>query len=306
MALAVLSLLGHSAASASTDSPLDRASALIDKHDYKAAIAVLDRIVAQDPTNVNALVMRGDAKDDNGDHTGALQDYNAAIEINPDYEYAYATRCGTQLSLSHERSAVADCTKALSLKPKDDMALRARSAAYFFLGDYQLAADDAQAAMDIDSTEPGNILASCRAAVGLHRDNLKDCNTYVTYEPNDENGYFNRARMHIIDNEPAEAKADFHQALAIDPAYTGAHYWLAAIALDQQAYNEAISEADAYLAQNANDPDALMLRAQAEQKLGQIDAARTDGKTALQQYRIQNDSDGEARAQTFLNGLDKK
>jgi tetratricopeptide (TPR) repeat protein len=305
IALAALVLLAPAAVSAAQDTSLDQAGALVDKHDYKGAIAILDRLLTQDPKNVNALVMRGDAKDDLGDHNGALDDYNAAIEINPDYEYAYATRCGTHLELSHTRAAVNDCTKALSLKPKDDMALRERSAAYYFLGDYQLAAADAQAAMDVDNTEPGNILANCRAAVGMLRDDVKDCSTYISYQPNDADGYFYRGRIYLNTSSPAQAKDDFHKALQLDNTYTAAHYWLAEAALELGAYNESVSESDAFLAQYPSDADTLLLRAKAEVKLGHTDAARIDGNAALQQYRIQNDSDGEARVQTFLKGLDK-
>lgn len=302
----VLLLLFAASNAASADTPLDRASALFDKHDYKGAITLLDKIIAQDPKNVNALVMRGDARDNDGDRTGALEDYNAAIAINPDYEYAYATRCGTQVELSHHRDAVADCTKALSLSAKDDMALRLRSAAYYFLGDYQLAADDAQAAMEIDGKQPGNLLANCRASVGMLKDDLQDCTTYISYQPDDSDGYFYRGRIYMIDDKPDQAKADFHKVLQLDATYTAAHYWLADILLQQKSYDESISEADAFLAQYANDADTLMIRARAEQGLGQGDAARADGRTALQQYRIQNDSDGEARAQAFLKGLSSR
>jgi tetratricopeptide (TPR) repeat protein len=109
--------------------------------------------------------------------------------------------------------------------------------------------------------------------------------------------------MQMIDQEPVKAQNDFHKALQIDPTFTAVHYWLAEIALELQSYNEAISEADAFLAQNTNDADTLLLRANAEQRLGQVDKARADGTLALKQYRIANDSSGEARAQSFLSSL---
>lgn len=66
----------------------DQAQAPVDKHDYKGAIALLDRVLESDPKNSNALVLLGDAKDDIGDTAGAMADYNAAIALNPQFAYA--------------------------------------------------------------------------------------------------------------------------------------------------------------------------------------------------------------------------
>src|SRR5438552_17689826 len=85
-----------------------QAQSLISKHDYKGAIALLDGYLQNHPAEVKYLTLRGDAKDEMGDHIGALIDYDAAIRINPDYEYAYATRAGTEMEMNHYDPAIAD------------------------------------------------------------------------------------------------------------------------------------------------------------------------------------------------------
>jgi tetratricopeptide (TPR) repeat protein len=308
VAMALFGLTLSAGAALAQQSSLDRAGALMDKKDYKSAIVILDRLIRQDPQNAKALVMRADAKDDLADTQGALADYNAAIQINPQYEYAYASRCGVENELSRFKDAIADCTKALTLQTNDDYALRSRAYAYFYLDDYQLSSADAEQALAIDGKNPWNILARCRADVGLRRldEGFKACDSVVALMPDDTSGYFYRARAEMMTGKADQAKTDFHKALQIDDTDTTIHYWLAVIAVDQKNYNEAIGEADAYLASNANDADSLLVRAGAEAGLGKVDAAKYDARTALRRYQIQNDTDGMSRAQRFLDALDKK
>src|SRR5947209_1031992 len=96
--LAALFAFGVAAAAeAGSKDVLTKAHALIHKHDDKGAIALLDALLQKDPKNAEALVTRGDAKDNLGQHLEALVDYSAAIEINPDYAYAYYTKCETEV-----------------------------------------------------------------------------------------------------------------------------------------------------------------------------------------------------------------
>lgn len=105
----------------------DQLHTLWAKNDYKGIIALTNRMLASDPKNAKALVNRGDAKDYLDDHTGALADYTSAIAINPNYEYAYSTRCGTQNEVENFRAAIDDCSKALTLDMSDADAYRQRS-----------------------------------------------------------------------------------------------------------------------------------------------------------------------------------
>ena len=51
------------------------------------------------------------------------------------------------------------------------------------------------------------------------------------------------------------------------------------------------------------DGDGYLLRGQIEAKLGNAVEARTSATTALKYYRVVNDTDGAAKAQSFLDGL---
>ena len=51
------------------------------------------------------------------DFNGALADYNKAIELNPDYLFAYMERGYLKYALEDYRGAIADYTKAIELRP---------------------------------------------------------------------------------------------------------------------------------------------------------------------------------------------
>ena len=56
---------------------------------------------------------RGVAKSDGlGDHKGAIQDYNKAIELNPNYALAYGLRGLSKIKLGQKDSGCLDLSKA--------------------------------------------------------------------------------------------------------------------------------------------------------------------------------------------------
>jgi len=59
----------------------------------------------------------GDAKLENGDYTGAKEDYTKAIEIDSTFAYAYSRRALTKINLDDHTGAKEDYTKAIEFDP---------------------------------------------------------------------------------------------------------------------------------------------------------------------------------------------
>ncbi len=78
---------------------------------------------------------RGYAKHNLGDYRGAIQDYNKAIQLNPDYANAYYNRGIAKARLGDYRGAIQDYNKAIQLNPDDAEAYNNRGGAKFLLGD---------------------------------------------------------------------------------------------------------------------------------------------------------------------------
>ena len=68
-----------------------------------------------EPKTASEYLDRGCDKDDKKDSKGAIEDYNKAIELNPNYAEAYANRGCAKEELGDKEGAVADWQKAADL-----------------------------------------------------------------------------------------------------------------------------------------------------------------------------------------------
>ena len=71
----------------------------------------------------------------NQDYYGAIADYTKAIELNPNYHYAYKRRGISKNYLEDYYGAIADYTKAIEIDPDFDYAYGSRANAKRALGD---------------------------------------------------------------------------------------------------------------------------------------------------------------------------
>jgi len=93
-----------------------------------------------------AYVNRGSARGNLGDDSGAIADYNKAIEIKPDYAEAYVNRGVARGNLGDYEGEIADYNKAIEIKPDYADAYYNRGILYNQLGDRQRAISDSQKA----------------------------------------------------------------------------------------------------------------------------------------------------------------
>jgi tetratricopeptide (TPR) repeat protein len=301
-------MLGAQAYAQSAADPLAQAQALVNKSDYKGAVAILDTYLNAHPTDAHALVLRGDAKDDLNDHIGALIDYDAAIRVNPNYAYAYATRAGTENELGKYDAAIADATKAMALDPTEEMAYRSRAIAGIDSGKgLDTALTDAKKAVSLDNTNAYNFAVVCRAEYALktYDPALKDCTTAITLDPQNIMALWARGLVYFRQNAWQPSIADFRKTLEIDNTETNAYYWIAQSEYQAQQYTAALQDADTYVKSANNDGDGFLMRARIKLKLGNTAGARDDATEALRQYRIVADDASAGDAQAFLDSLPK-
>jgi predicted Zn-dependent protease len=60
-----------------------RAKTMIEAKNYKAALPILQQVVAKDPKNADAFTLLGYATRKSGDPNGSLQYYNTALSLDP-------------------------------------------------------------------------------------------------------------------------------------------------------------------------------------------------------------------------------
>ena len=97
------------------------------KWDLNRALDAFNRAIDLNPQYTAAYENRASVKDLRGDRKGALADYNRAIELNPGNSSNYRGRAGIRNGLGDVDGALADYGKALELNPNDRFVYMIRS-----------------------------------------------------------------------------------------------------------------------------------------------------------------------------------
>lgn len=304
--LALFAVAGTVAAARADEVSIDvlKAETLSKQGKADEALALLNRVIANNPKNARALVDRGDIYQSADKHREAIADYTAAIAINPEYAYAFASRCESRRILGQYKDALSDCDKSISLQATA-YALRQRALIHLEMEDGDLALSDANRAVDLDSTNSFSFSSRCRVYFALKRydEAAKDCDAALGLDENNEQAAFYRGRVYVAKAQWADAEGAFTKLLGMDADQTGAFYWRALSRFETQKFDAALSDINTYIAKNADDADGYMVRARIEKSQGHAEDARRDATQALRHYRIDNDTDGAANAQQFLDSL---
>ena len=80
--------------------------------DYTGAIADYNKAIQLKPDYAEAYYNRGCAKDDLKDYNGEIEDFNKAIQLKPDYAFAYYSRGYSKHYLKDKIGACTDWSKA--------------------------------------------------------------------------------------------------------------------------------------------------------------------------------------------------
>ena len=116
------------------------AYAKLKKHDK--AIEDYNKAIELDPEYATAYYNRGNAYAKLKKYEKAIEDYNKAIELNPEYAMAYNNRGNAYDELKKHEKAIEDYNKAIVLNPEYAMAYNNRGNAYDGLKKYEKAIED--------------------------------------------------------------------------------------------------------------------------------------------------------------------
>ncbi len=113
-------------------------------------------------TDYNCLIYnnRGNTYYVLGNYKQAIEDYDRAIEIKPDYTDAYNNRGIAYTYLSNYRQAIEDFNRAIEINPSYTKAYLNRGVAYARLGNNNLAVNDLKTAAKLGDEHAKNFLRS--------------------------------------------------------------------------------------------------------------------------------------------------
>lgn len=131
----------------------------------------IDESYSFESESAGDFILRAGEKMDAKDYTGAIADYNKAINIVPEDAELYYYRGGAKDQLKDYKDAITDYTRAIKLKPRDPNFYYSRAISKYFLKDYAGSIADCSKAIEI---KPKNADAYYFRGLAKHSSGLKD------------------------------------------------------------------------------------------------------------------------------------
>ncbi len=184
--------------------------------------AALDDTSISNDRRAVLLTERGVASMRRRNFKGALEDFNKAAALYPEYPAVYVNRGNLLLMLGQPietiREAIKDFDRAIVLSPSLAAAFGNRGAAYLKLGAHDVAVADFTRAIELQPQNPAALNGRGRARLlaGRAHAAVRDFSRAVAVNPGFAQSYRNRAEAHMRLGEYREAAEDMSRALAFD------------------------------------------------------------------------------------------
>ncbi len=189
-----------------------RGLAALDAGSLDRAIADFSEAIRLDPDAFEARFYRGISHALAGRSQEALDDYTAAIRRWPDRPEVYRERARAYIGLGAEGLALGDYTEAIRLKPDADAYL-ARAGLHHEMGSYDEALADCDRALRLRPGDPTAfyLRGLTRYHAGDYAGAVADFTEVLRFDPRDARAYRARGDAHARLGKRAEAEAD-HEA----------------------------------------------------------------------------------------------
>ena len=187
--------------------------------EYQEAIDRYDRAIELNPNYATVYNNRGTAKGALGDYQGAIADFSEVIELNPQLAEAYYNRGRAQHVLGNYKEAIADYDRAIECNPQLPQQFSNRGVVKYDLGDHHEAIADYDKALELD---PDYAEAYCnrglaKDALGDHLGAIAEYDKALELRPQLKKAYIGRGKAKRALGDNAGAKKDLAGADEIEP-----------------------------------------------------------------------------------------
>jgi len=208
-----------------------RANAESTLGNHERAMQYYDRAIQMNPNFADGYSNRGVEKFNLGDKAGALADYNKAIEIDPQHAMAYYNRGEARLGIGEHAGAIEDLTLFLRYAKKEDPdAYFMRAKAKAATGDRSGATADCDRAIALKLETPDVYVLSGRLKVSAGKEGaMADFDRAIELDKGNASAYFERGKLRVMENDLQGAKTDLEASLKLDPKNQKASEYLNAV-----------------------------------------------------------------------------
>ncbi|MEO0533181.1 MAG: tetratricopeptide repeat protein [Cyanobacteria bacterium P01_A01_bin.123] len=215
-------------------------------------------------------------------HEKALQDFNCAVGLEPEYQWAIAHRGITYRFMERYEEALTDFSRAIELNSEDKWAIAHRGITYRFMERYEEALTDLNCAIELDPEYKWAIAqrGSIYRFLESYEEALEDFNRAIELDPEDKWAITGRGRTYHSIKSYKEALQDFNRAIELDAEYKRAAANRGEVYLLLRQYDEALLDFKASMDTN-NDWDYYR-QALAYLGLKQIESTKAHLTQAIQ------------------------
>ena len=170
-------------------------------------------------------VYLGLAFDQQGNFEKAIDTYNKAIELAPQYAWAYNNRGFARRVSGDPHRAITDFNQAIVLNSQYVAAYNNRGLAKHDLNDYQGAIADFDQAIQLNPQDASayNHRGAVKYDAGDHRGGIADFDQAIQLNPKFAEAYFNRGLAKYYSGDFLDSIIDFDQAISLNPQYVDAY-----------------------------------------------------------------------------------
>jgi tetratricopeptide (TPR) repeat protein len=155
----------------------------------------------------------------------AIDHYNKAIRITPDYAYVYNSRGAAYAKLGQYQLAFEDFNKAIRLKPDYAESYYNKGIAYTDLGQYQPAIENFNKTILLkpNYADAYNNRGALYSKLGQYQLAIENYNQIIRLKPDDADAYFNRGKVYFELGQHQSAIENYNEAIRLNREYIYAY-----------------------------------------------------------------------------------
>ncbi len=213
----------------------------------------------------------------------AIKDFDRAVLLAPGYAAAYSNRANAKMKLGKPAGAIVDFTKAIELMPASAPPLSGRGLAYFAIGKPHAAIRDFSRAVSADArfASAYRNRAEARMAVGQRDEAIEDLSRAIAFDVNNTELYVVRGYAYLLAGNTASALKDFSHAIELDGKSSSAFEGRGLANGLAEAFDDAFADLNRAIELDPRSPVAYAFRAVVYKQNGQPDVGAKDVETAI-------------------------
>jgi tetratricopeptide (TPR) repeat protein len=185
----------------------------------RAAVDDFDAAIRMNPLYVDAYIRRGKCRQSMGDIDGSLADYSKAITLDPLSAYAYNNRGIARRAKQDIAGALSDFDMAISINPRLVDVYVNRGAARCMIDDLDGAIADLDKALSIDplNSMAFNNRGKAWQLKGDFSKAMADFNRAIALDSNNAMAFANRGLIRLVQGHRPQAESDFERCVRSKP-----------------------------------------------------------------------------------------